>query len=43
VVSLAKARYAKRRETIEPVFGRIKEQQGARRFLRQGGRACEAE
>jgi hypothetical protein len=38
-----KARYAKRRETVEPVFGQIKEQQGARRFLRRGMRACEAE
>jgi Transposase DDE domain len=38
-----KARYAKRRETIGPVFGQIKEQQGARRFLRRGRRACQAE
>jgi hypothetical protein len=38
-----KARYAKRRETVEPVFGQIKEQQGARRFLRRGMRACAAE
>jgi Transposase DDE domain len=38
-----KARYAKRRETVEPVFGQVKEQQGARRFLRRGRRACEAE
>jgi hypothetical protein len=38
-----KARYAKRRETVEPVFGQIKEQQGARRFLRRGRRACQAE
>jgi transposase len=38
-----KARYAKRRETVEPVFGQIKEQQGARRFLRRGGRAGPAE
>jgi hypothetical protein len=38
-----KARYAKRRETVEPVFGQIKEQQGARRFLRRGMRACQAE
>jgi Transposase DDE domain len=28
--------YAKRKETIEPVFGQLKEQQGARRFLRRG-------
>ncbi len=38
-----KAHYAKRRETVEPVFGQIKEQQGARRFLRRGLRACKAE
>jgi Transposase DDE domain len=38
-----KARYAKRRETVEPVFGQIKEQQGARRFLCRGMAACEAE
>jgi transposase len=38
-----KARYAKRRETVEPVFGQIKEPQGARRFLRRGRRACNAE
>jgi transposase len=38
-----RARYAKRRETVEPVFGQIKEQQGARRFLRRGMRACQAE
>ena len=35
--------YAKRQQTIEPVFGQIKEQQGARRFLRRGLVACEAE
>jgi hypothetical protein len=38
-----KARYAKRRETVEPVFGQIKEQQGARRFPRRGLTACDAE
>jgi transposase len=38
-----KARYAKRRETVEPAFGQIKEQQGGRRFLRRGLRACNAE
>jgi hypothetical protein len=38
-----KACYAKRRETVEPVFGQIKEIRGARRFLRRGMRACEAE
>jgi Transposase DDE domain len=38
-----KARYAKRWETVEPAFGQLKEQQGARRFLRRGMRACQAE
>jgi hypothetical protein len=38
-----KACYAQRQQTIEPVFGQIKEQQGARRFLRRGLAACDAE
>jgi Transposase DDE domain len=38
-----KALYGKRKETVEPVFGQIKEQQGARRFLRRGLSACQAE
>jgi transposase len=38
-----KACYAKRKQTVEPVFGQLKEQQGARRFLRRGLTACEAE
>jgi hypothetical protein len=38
-----KACYARRKATIEPVFGQLKEQQGARRFLRRGLAACEAE
>jgi hypothetical protein len=38
-----KACYAKRKGTIEPVFGQIKEQQGGRRFLRRGLAACDAE
>jgi hypothetical protein len=38
-----KACYAKRKETVEPVFGQLKEQQEARRFLRRGLAACEAE
>jgi hypothetical protein len=38
-----KACYAKRKETIEPVFGQLKERQGARRFLQRGLAACEAE
>jgi Transposase DDE domain/Transposase domain (DUF772) len=37
-----KARYSKRLETVEPVFGQIKEQQGARRFMRRGMTACDA-
>jgi transposase len=35
--------YAMRQQTIEPVFGQLKEQQGARRFLRRGLGACDAE
>jgi transposase len=38
-----KARYAKRKETVEPVFGQIKDARGARRFMRRGLHACEAE
>jgi hypothetical protein len=38
-----KACYAKRKETVEPAFGQLKEQQGARRFLRRGLAACQAE
>jgi hypothetical protein len=38
-----KARYAMRKETVEPVFGQIKDVRGARRFLRRGLDACEAE
>ena len=38
-----KARYAKRKQTVEPTFGQLKERQGARRFLRRGLAACEAE
>jgi hypothetical protein len=38
-----KASYAKRKETVEPVFGQLKEQQGARRFTRRGLAACAAE
>jgi hypothetical protein len=38
-----KARYATRKQTVEPVFGQLKEQQGARRFLRRGLSACDAE
>jgi hypothetical protein len=38
-----KARYAKRKETVEPVFGQIKDVRGARRFMRRGLDACKAE
>jgi transposase len=38
-----KACYAKRKQTVEPVFGQLKDQQDARRFLRRGLAACEAE
>ena len=38
-----KTRYAKRKQTVEPVFGQLKEQQGARRFSRRGLTACQAE
>jgi transposase len=38
-----KACYATRKQTIEPVFGQIKDVRGARRFLRRGLAACEAE
>ena len=38
-----KACYGTRKQTVEPVFGQLKEHQGARRFLRRGLAACEAE
>ena len=38
-----KARDARRRQTIEPVFGQLKDSRGARRFLRRGLAACDAE
>src|SRR4051812_4836780 len=38
-----KAYYAQRSRTIEPVFGQVKTVQGARRFMRRGLRACQAE
>jgi hypothetical protein len=38
-----KARYAKRRETVEPVFGQIKDVRGARQLMRRGLAACDAE
>jgi transposase len=40
---VGRARYATRKQTVEPVFGQLKEQQGARRFLRRGLAACDAE
>jgi transposase len=38
-----KARSALRKQTVEPVFGQLKERQGARRFTRRGLGACDAE
>jgi hypothetical protein len=38
-----KTRYALRKQSIEPVFGQIKEIRGARRFQRRGLGACMAE
>jgi transposase len=38
-----KALYAIRKVTVEPVFGQIKDGRGARRLLRRGLGACEAE
>jgi len=38
-----KACYAKRKQTVEPVFGQIKDGRGARRLLRRGLAACQAE
>jgi transposase len=38
-----KACYAKRKQTVEPVFGQVKDVRGARRFLRRGLGACTAE
>jgi transposase len=38
-----RARYALRKETVEPVFGQIKDVRGARRFMHRGLRACTAE
>lgn len=37
------ARYKKRSQTIEPVFGQIKDPRGIRRFQRRGRTACESE
>jgi hypothetical protein len=38
-----KACYAKRKQTVEPVFGQIKDVRGARRLMRRGLPACQAE
>jgi transposase len=38
-----KACYAKRKQTVEPVFGQVKDVRGARRFTRRGLGACAAE
>jgi hypothetical protein len=39
----AQSRYRRRKELVEPVFGIVKEQQGARRFLLRGVAAVQAE
>ncbi len=39
----AKATYSHRKELVEPVFGIMKETQGARRFLRRGLEKVRAE
>jgi Transposase DDE domain len=31
-----------RKQTVEPVFGQVKDVRGARRFMRRGLRACAA-
>ena len=38
-----KARYAKRKQSVEPIFGQIKDVRGTRQFQRRGLRACTAE
>jgi transposase len=38
-----KARYALRKQTVEPVFGQVKDGRAARRFTRRGLRACDTE
>lgn len=38
-----RAMYSKRKVTVEPVFGQIKEVLGFRRFMRRGLSACESE
>jgi transposase len=38
-----KACYAKRKQTVEPVFGQVKDVRGARRFQRRGLGACTVE
>jgi transposase len=38
-----KASYGLRKQTVEPVFGQVKDVRGARRFQRRGLRACQAE
>jgi hypothetical protein len=40
---LGQARYKKRSQTIEPVFGQIKDPRGIRRFQRRGQHACQSE
>jgi hypothetical protein len=38
-----RARYAMRKQTVEPVFGQIKDVRGARRLMRRGLAASDAE
>jgi hypothetical protein len=38
-----KAWYARRKETVGPVFGQIKDIRGARRLMRRALTACDAE
>ncbi len=38
-----RALYKKRSQTVEPVFGQIKETRGCDRFLRRGKSACDSE
>ncbi len=38
-----KKTYAKRKQTVEPVFGQIKEERGFRRFLLRGLESVRAE
>ena len=39
----AQALYRRRAQTVEPVFGQIKDARGIRRFMRRGLAACRSE